>query len=143
MVGPCVVHELVDDRINLFYVIGHVLACRGVRDTEFGLQPQPSQRRAQVVRNAGQHDGAVLFDLDQLARHAVEFDVDFTDLAGRHFFVQFAGREVTFAHPAGGDRQVPQWAIDQACDQRRSRQRQRGRGHQPDDPGLADRWVEA
>jgi hypothetical protein len=64
-----------------------VLARLGVGHAHLGFQPQARQRRAQVVRDAGQHHGAVLLD-QRLLGHAVEADVDLADLAGAGAFVQ-------------------------------------------------------
>ena len=63
-----------------------------VGHAHLGFQPQARQRRAQVVRDAGQHDGAVLLDLGELLRHAVEADVDLADLAGRASFSSSGAR---------------------------------------------------
>jgi hypothetical protein len=82
VVGAGVVEELVDDGVELVDVGRHVLARVGIGHAHLGFQAQARQRRAQVVRDAGQHDGAVLLDLGQLLRHAVEADVHLADLAG-------------------------------------------------------------
>jgi hypothetical protein len=100
----------------------HVVAGVLVGHAHLGLQPQARQRRAQVMRDAGQHHRAVLLDLGQLLGHAVEADVDLTDLAGGDFFVQVAGVEVAAAHPAGGKGELLQRLVDQSRDDGRAGQ---------------------
>ena len=97
-----------------------------VGHAHLGFQPQARQRRAQVVRDAGQHHGAVLLDLGQLLRHAVEADVDLADLAGDGLLVEPAGVELAVAHAAGGERQLLERPVDQPRDHRRAGQRQAG-----------------
>ena len=76
-----------------------------VAHAHLGLQPQARQRRAQVVRDAGQHHRAVLLDLGELARHAVEAHVDLADLAGERVLVE-PRLELAVADAAGGERQL-------------------------------------
>ena len=101
-VGAGVVQKLADDGVQLRNVGGHVGAGVRVGHTHLGLQPQPGQRGAQVMRNAGQHHRAVLLDLGQALGHAVKADVDLADLTGLHAFVQAAGLKIALAHAAGG-----------------------------------------
>jgi hypothetical protein len=114
-----------------------------VSHTHLGLQPQARERRAQVMRDAGQHHRAVLLDLGQLLGHAVEADVDFADLAGGYLLVKVAGVEVAAAHPAGGKGKLLQRLVDQPRDDGRAGQRQGCGHHQPDHPGLASQRADA
>ncbi len=80
--AACVVEELRDDGIHLLDV-GHDGIPRPlIGNRQFALEAQACQRRAQVVRNAGQHFGAFGGDLFQVVRHAVE---------GFRYLPQFAG----------------------------------------------------
>ncbi len=47
--GPRVVHELVDDRVELIDVGRHIAASFLVGDADFGFQSHARQRRAQIV----------------------------------------------------------------------------------------------
>ena len=117
-VGAGVVEELVDDGVELVDVGGHHLAGVGVGHAQFGLQPQPCERRAQVVRDARQHHCPVLIDLGELGGHPVEADVDLPDLAGHRILVEPAGVEVAIAHAAGSEGQLLERPVDQARNQR-------------------------
>ena len=85
---PRVIHELVDDRVELVDVHRHVALGLVVVDAHLGFQPQPGQRGAQVMADAGQHHGAVFLHTRQFTGHAVEAAVDLADLAGQRVFVQ-------------------------------------------------------
>ena len=134
--GARVVHELVDDRVELFDVQRHVALRFLVGHAHLGFQAQPRQRRAQVVRDAGQHHRAVFLHLGQLARHAVEAAVDLADLAGQRVLVQ-AGVEVAFADAAGGEGQFAQRTVDEPSDDHRPDQRGQQRDADPHEPGAA------
>ena len=121
----------------------HQIARLRIRHAELRLQPQARQWRAQVVRDAGQHDGAVLFDLRQRAGHAIELPVDGANLAPGAGLAEHAAGEIALTDPRSSLRQVLQWAVDQAGKRRRARQRQGGRDDEPDDPGGARRRVQA
>ena len=86
--GPRVVHELVDDGVELVDVQSHIGLGFFVGHAHLGFQAQPGQRCAQVVADAGQHHGAVFFHARQFAGHAVEAHVDLADLAGQRVLVQ-------------------------------------------------------
>ena len=137
--GSGVVEKFVDDRVELLDVCNHVITGVRVGHTQFGFQPQARQRCAQIVRNTGQHDDAVLLNLGELLGHAVKADVDFTNLAGGDFLVEQAGVKVAVAHAAGRKRQLLERAVDEPRDQRRAEQRHRRSRHQPDGPGAAAR----
>ena len=143
VVGARVVEKLVDDGVDLVDVGRHVFARLLVGHAHFGFQPQPRQRRAQVVRDAGEHERAVLLDLREALRHAVEADVDLADLAGGHGLVELAGFKIAIAHAACGERQFLERAVDQACDHRSPGQREQGGGAQPDQPGGAGHRPDA
>ena len=142
-VGTRVVQELVDDGVELCHIGGHVRQRFWVCHAHLGLQAQPGQGRAQVMRNTGQHQGAVLVELGELLRHAVKADVDIADLAGVHRLVEPAGHEVAFAHPARRKGQGLERAVDQARDQGRAGQRQASGHDQPNDPGGATARAKA
>ena len=55
---------------------------RLVARSHLDAQAQARERRAQVVRDAGQQHGAILLDLPQVAGHRVEAAVDRGDLRG-------------------------------------------------------------
>ena len=138
--GPGVVQKLVDDGVELADVGGHVFARILVGHAHLGFQAQAGQRRAQVVRNAGQHDDPVLLDLGQLLGHAVKADVDLANFAGGYFLIEQAGVEISITHAAGRKRQLPERLVDQARDESRTGKRQ-GRGDsEPDHPGAVARW---
>ena len=143
MVGAGVVQELVDGGVELNDVGHHVFAGDVVHHAHFGLEPQARQGRAQVVRNAGQHHRAVLFQLGQLLGHAVEADVHLADFAGHHLFVQVAGGEVSVFDAVGGVRQLLERAVDQPRNRRSPGQRQRPGGDEPNEPGAPARRAEA
>ena len=88
MIRARIVQKLVDDGVELLDVGHHVLARILLGHTHFGFQTQTRQRRAQVMRDTSQHDHAVLFNLGQLLRHAVEADVHCANLAGGDGFIQ-------------------------------------------------------
>ena len=136
MVGAGVVQEFVDGGVELHDVGHHVLARHVVHHAHLGLQPQAGQRRAQVVGDAGQHHRAVLLQLGQFLRHAVEADVDLADLAGDGFLVELAGVEVAISHAVGRIAQLLERPVDQARDGCRPRQGQQAGRDQPDQPGA-------
>ena len=86
-----------------------------VLHAHLGLEAQARERRAQVVRDAGEHHGAVLLDLGELARHPVEAHVDLADLAGQRGLVE-ARVVFAFADAAGREREVLQRPVDQPRD---------------------------
>ena len=137
VVGPRVVQEFVDGGVQLHDVGHHVFAGNVVLHAHLGFQAQARQRGAQVVRDAGQHHGALLLQLGQFLRHAVEADVDLADLAGHGLLVELAGGKVAIAHAVGGVAQLLEGAVDQARDHGRAGQRQQARRAQPDQPGAA------
>ena len=91
-----------------------------VGHAHLGFQPQARQRRAQVVRDAGQHHGAVLLDLGQLRAMRLK-----PMLTSRISLVTvFSSRrriEVAVAHAAGGERQLLERPVDQPRDRAPSR----------------------
>ena len=137
VVGARVVEEFVDDGVHLRDVGHHVFARFLVGHAHLGFQPQPGQRRAQVVRNAGQHLGAVLLDLGQLVGHAVEADVHLANLAGQRAFIQPGGLVVAVAHPRRGNRQLLERPVDQPRQQRRPDQGHGAHRGQPQQPRAA------
>ena len=143
MVGARVVEKLVDGGIELDDVRHHVFARDFVGYAHFCLQSQACQGRAQIVRNAGEHDRAVLLQLGKLLRHAVEADVHLANLAGHSLFVESAGSKVAVAHAVGGKRQAFERLVDQPGNRRRPGERQDAGGHQPDQPGAPTRRCEA
>ena len=74
------VQELSDDPVHLVDVRDHAGAQRLVGEPHLDAEPQPGERRAQVVGDAGQQQRAVLLDPRQVARHRVEAAVDRGDL---------------------------------------------------------------
>ena len=137
-----VIKKLIDDGVELRDIRRHVVPGLRVSDAELGLQAQPCQGRAQVVRDAGKHDGAVVLHFGQLARHAVETRVNRQDFRGGDGLVQRAGSEIPLPHPERSQRQLLEWLVDQARYQGGPGQRQYGDGDQPDDPCLAGGTVE-
>ena len=135
--GAGVFQKLVDDAVDLGHVGHHVVAGLGVGHAHFGLQAQPGQGGAQVVRDAGQHQLAVGLHAGELARHAVEALVDGADFGGGGVFVQRAGGPFARAHLGRGPRQGLQRLVDQPCQHRRAAERQQRGDHQPDQPGAA------
>ena len=143
MVGPRVVEELVDGGVKLHDVGHHVLAGHFVVHAHLGFQPQPRQRRAQIVRNARQHHGAVLFQFGEFLGHAVEADVHLADFAGHHFFIQMAGSKIAILDPVGRIGQLLKRAVDQACNGSGARQRECGSRDEPYQPGATTGRAEA
>ena len=143
VVGACVIKKLVDGGVKLHDVGHHVLACDFIHHAHFGFEPQARQRRAQVVRNAGQHDGAVLLQLGKLLCHAVEADVHFADFTGHRFFVEAAGGEITIAHAVGGIRKLLERPVDQPGNGSSAGQRKGACRDEPDQPGAAAGGAEA
>ena len=101
-------------------------------DAHLGLEAQARERRAQVVRDAGEHHRAVLLDLGELARHPVEAHVDLADLAGHRVLVE-ARVELALADAAGGERQVLERPVDQPRDRRRAEHGGEQRDADPED----------
>ncbi len=66
------IEELANDAIHLLDVVDHALACPLVARLYLDAQAQPRQRRAQIMRDAGQEQGAVLLDLPQVGQHPIE-----------------------------------------------------------------------
>ena len=66
------VEKLGDDGVHLFDVGGGGFARGFVGDRQLTFQAQAGERRAQVVRNPGQHDGALGGGALQVVGHAVE-----------------------------------------------------------------------
>jgi hypothetical protein len=87
------------------------------------FQLHARQRRAQVVRDAGQDDRAVLLELLQVVDHLVEAAVGLDDLL-RAFFGQRGGA-LALGDRARGRGQARQRQVDQARDEGRAQQRQR------------------
>ena len=130
-----VVHELVDDGVELVDVQRHVAPGFLVLHAHLGFQPQPRQRRAQVVADAGQHHGAVFLHARQFARHAVEAPVDLADLAGERVS---SSRGPSRRRGCGWLRtKALQRPVDEARDAYRAQHRGRQRNADPDRPGAA------
>jgi hypothetical protein len=94
------------------------------------------------VRDAGQHDGAVLLYLRELARHPVEAHVDLTDLA-RHRRLVKARIELAFADACRCEGQLLQRLIDQAGDRRRAEHRGNQRDADPQGEGAPGHRADA
>ncbi|MNK98957.1 hypothetical protein D3C87_1193370 [compost metagenome] len=82
LAGAGVVEELADDGVHLLDVGDHGVARDVVHRRHLGLEPQPGERGAQVVGDAGQHDHAVVVELAQVPHHLVEAAVGLGHLAG-------------------------------------------------------------
>ena len=87
--GPGVVEELPDDCVHLLDVRLHALLFFFREVGQLDLQAHARQRRAQVVRNAGQNEGAIGFDAVQVMHHLVEAPVGFDHFAGSGFRQRF------------------------------------------------------
>src|SRR5216117_2584960 len=71
-VGPRKIEELVDGAVHLLDIRGHSLPQLRVGPAHLQAQPQPGERRAQVVRNARENQGAVGVQPREVLRHLVE-----------------------------------------------------------------------
>ena len=138
-----VVEELVDRGVELHDVGHHVIARDIVAHAHLGFEAQARQRGAQIVRDAGQHDRAVLLQLGEFLRHSVEADIHLADFTGHRFFVELAGGKVAVLHLVGGVGELFERTVDEARNHRGTGQRQRTRRDQPDEPGLAAGGREA
>jgi hypothetical protein len=107
---------LPDDGVHVGDVAGHAFARGRVRHAHLDFQPQPCQRRAQVVRDASQHQAPVGVGADELLGHAVEGAVDPGDLARGQRLVEPGRIEVPLAHARGGLRQPLQGLVDEPRD---------------------------
>ena len=74
------VEKLADDPVHLVDVVDHAGTRRFVARLHFDAEPQPRERRAQVVRNAGEQDRTVVLELAQARHHAVHSAVELHDL---------------------------------------------------------------
>ncbi len=83
-----VVHKLPNDGAGLLNIGHHVGAGLFVRHAHLGFQAQTRQGGAQVMRDASQHQAAIMLNLCQLPHHAVEALVHRTYFGGGGVFVQ-------------------------------------------------------
>ena len=67
-----VVDEGRDDAIHLLDVVDHRVLGRLVGRAHLGFEPQPRERRAQVVRDTREHQRAVGLELLEVTHHLVE-----------------------------------------------------------------------
>ena len=136
-----IVEELADDGVHL-PDIGLDAFARLVRQVgHFHFQLHARQRRAQVVRNAGQNHGAVRFHLFQVIDHLVEAAVRLDDF-DRAFFRQ-RRRLLALGDVARGRRQARQRQIDQAGNDGRAQQGQQGHQAGPAQPLEARQAAQA
>ena len=85
------VEELTDDPVHRLDVVDHALPCLFVVRFDLDAEAQPRERCAQVVRNAGEEQRAILLDLPQVGQHFVEPAIEVHDF-GRAVFGQGRGR---------------------------------------------------
>ena len=100
------VQELTDDAVHFLDVGDHARAGGFVGRLQFDAQPQPRQRRTQVVGDASQQQRPIAFDLAQVAEHGVEAPIDRGDFRRSGFGQR--RRRFAAAHAADCARQFPQ-----------------------------------
>ena len=88
------------------------------RSLHLDLEAESRQRRADVVRDAGQDDGAIILDRLQFRGEPVEAAIELGDL--RRPRLGQDARGATAAQAIDGTRQVRQRAVDQPADQQRA-----------------------
>ncbi len=93
------------------------------------------------MRNAGEHQRALLFDFLKAARHAVETSVDFANFAHARQLVEHL-RVIAGAYAGRGQAQIAQRLVDKAGDDRRTNERQQGGDDPPACPGLTQRGID-
>ena len=74
-----------DHRFHLLDIGDDGVAGTIVGHAQFGLEAQAGQRRAQIVRDAGQHFGALLFVAFEVGGHGVEGVCQFAQFLGAFF----------------------------------------------------------
>ncbi|OIQ71098.1 hypothetical protein GALL_472880 [mine drainage metagenome] len=137
-----VFEEVADDAIGLLDVGNDVLPRLLVGYAQFRLQTQAREWRANVVGDAGEHQGALFFDFLQAARHAVEATIDFADFAHSRLFIKHL-RVVSRTDSGGRQAQVAQRFVDEAGDDRSANECQQGGNHPPRHPGFAQGGIDA
>ena len=122
--------ELMDDGVDALDLLDHGrLGCVG-QGAHFHFQTQPGERGAHVVRDAGQHDGAVGVHGLQVAGQLVEAAVEHGDL-GRAAFTE-PGRRLAPRETIDGAGQVGQRPVDEPADEQATdhgQQHANGKGH--------------
>ena len=132
--------ELADDGVHLVDIRDHCLAVARLRIHLQG-EPQARERRAQVVRDAGEHHGTLALDALQVAGHAVESDGDAAQLA-RPFFGERLVR-LAAAQAAAGELERGERPGDHRGDEEGARQGDGEQRRAPAEPLQAERRLEA
>ena len=140
--GAGVVHELIDDRVQLVDVCGDVSFRLLINHAHLRFQAQTCQWCTQVVRNACEHHGAIFIHFRQLACHAVEALVHFANLAGDHGFIQHRVI-LALANATGSERQLFQRLVDQTRNRGRTQDGRHKSDAHPDEPGATRHRFDA
>ena len=139
----CEIEKLIDHGIDVLDVLHHAGADRvvGLVIEHFDAEPDSCERRAQIVRDAGEQQGALGVRALQIGRHLVERTgkrahfrrPGFSDPRG-HFTAPDGGR---------GARQFAQRLIDPRDDGEGAGERQQQYDHAPADPAQLLRALDA
>ncbi len=133
-----IVQELADDGVHLLDVGHHQLAGLVVDRAHLGFQAQARERRAQIVRDAGEHHGAVGLQLLEVPHHLVEAVIRLG-----HFRAAALGQRLRIIARADGARGIGQpleRLVDARGDEGRAQHRQHQRRDRPPQP-LQPRHV--
>jgi hypothetical protein len=74
------IEKLADDLVHFGDVVDHSLFHRLIVYAHLQTEAQTRERRAQVVRDAGQQQRAVVLQLPQIGDHLIEAPIEFRDL---------------------------------------------------------------
>src|SRR2546430_6572621 len=135
------IQELADHAVDLVDVGDHGLGGGALRAAHLEHQAQARQRRAQIVRNAGKHHGALALHAGEVARHAVEGGGEREQLARAflgHRLVRLAAAEAP-----GGARQPGERPGDAEGDEPGAGERQGEQREPPAEPLQTERRREA
>ncbi len=104
---------------HLLDIVDHRKFGRFVRRAHFRFQTQTRERRAQVVRDAREHQRAIGFELFEVGHHLVEASVCFGRNAHASLGQRF--RRLPRADLAGGEREPRERPVHKTCDERRAK----------------------
>jgi hypothetical protein len=133
--------ELADHLVHLVDVRAHALQRLGARAAHLQREAQARERRAHVVRDAGEHHGALALERLEVARHAVEGTRHRRELA-RPAFGERRGR-LAAPHAPRGARERAQRARERGGDQRGAEQGEHEQQRSPAEPAQAELGLEA
>src|SRR5437899_9750512 len=140
-VGPRKIEKLVDGAVHLLDVGGHSLPELRVGPAHLQAEPEPRERRTQVVGDAGENQGAVGVQASEVLRHLVEGMRQGAQLLGAGLGDRLG--YFSLADRAGARGERAQGAVEPGHDEVRGEQRQRQGERPPAEPAQRDLPLDA